>query len=43
MTYEKWIYMPAAQRSTVTSHFNDNPEPGYFRAIKTAELVSPDF
>ena len=43
LTYERRIYMTAALRSRVTSHFHDNPESGHFRALKTAELVRRDF
>jgi len=40
LTYERMIYVPAALRSRVTSHFHNIPESGHFGALKTAELVS---
>jgi len=33
LTYERRIYVPAALRSGVTSHFPNNPESGHFSAL----------
>jgi hypothetical protein len=43
LTYEGRIYVPEALQSNVISLFYDNPESGYFGALKTAGLVSRDF
>jgi len=44
LTYEGRIYIPAINhlRGKVITLFHDNPESGYFGALKTTELVSRD-
>jgi hypothetical protein len=43
LTFEGRIYVPETLRNQVISLFHDNPESGYFGALRTAELVSRDF
>jgi hypothetical protein len=40
LTYERRIYVPVGLNSTLTSHFHNHPESGYFGVLKTAELIS---
>jgi len=42
LTYERRTYIPPALRHRVTSFFDDNPESGHLRVLKTADLVSRD-
>jgi len=45
LTYEGRLYIPAINhlRGKVITLFHDNPESGYFGALKTTEVVSRDF
>jgi hypothetical protein len=40
LTFEGTVYIPEGLQSNVTALHHDNPESGYFGALKTAELVS---
>jgi len=43
LIFEGRIYVPEALRNQVISLFHDNPQPGHFGALRTAELGSRDF